>query len=62
VTRASAQLSFDPLDPYELAELRILERRQRYDELQLDRLQRVAAEEAVRLVLAGRYLGRRAVS
>ena len=44
-----------PIDPVTAAGLSILERRQLYDHLDLDRLQRQAVEEAVRRVLRGDY-------
>jgi hypothetical protein len=52
---AGTQLSFDGLDPYELAELFAHERGRLYDELGLDWAQRQAAEQAVRMVAANEY-------
>ena len=54
---SAVQLSFeaDGLDPHELAKLSITARALIYAELGLDLLQRQAAEEAVRAVIAGRY-------
>ncbi|MGI9019202.1 MAG: hypothetical protein ACR2G3_00635 [Solirubrobacterales bacterium] len=58
---SAVQLTLDglPLDPRELAQLSILERADLYEALDLHPLQRAAAEEAARLVLARRYPGRR---
>lgn len=44
-----------PLDPTELAQLPAPERGAIYDALGLHALQRIAAEEAVRAVIADRY-------
>jgi hypothetical protein len=44
-----------PLDPHELADLTAPERGRAYEAAGLDALQRIAAEEAVRAMLAGRY-------
>jgi hypothetical protein len=44
-----------PLDPHRLADLLAHERAAGYAELELNLLQRAAAEEAVREVIAGRY-------
>jgi hypothetical protein len=53
--RIAAEL---PIDPVAAAEIPILERRRLYDELGLDVLQRQAVEEAVRLVVAKKYMKR----
>jgi hypothetical protein len=50
-----------PLRPQELAQRRAPERGAIYDALRLHPLERIAAEEAVRAVIAGRY-GRRAAA
>ncbi len=54
---AAVQLSFEAngLDPRELAQLSTMERGKVYDGLGLDRLQRMAAEEAVQAVLRREY-------
>jgi hypothetical protein len=44
-----------PLDPVELAKLTSPERGRIYDQLGLHALERAAAEEAVRAVIAGNY-------
>ena len=44
-----------PLDPHELARLSIFERTKLYAELRLCSIQRQAAEEATRRVIAGNY-------
>jgi len=54
-TKANAQAARLPLDVERLAELNATERARSYNELGLDLLQRHAAEEAVRLLIAGRY-------
>ncbi len=56
--RIAAEL---PIDPEAAAKLTTPERGRLYDQLALDLLQRQAAEEAIRLVIAKRYgRGRRA--
>jgi hypothetical protein len=44
-----------PLDPERLAELTAPERGKVYDEARLDFLQRAAAEDAVRMIIARRH-------
>lgn len=50
--RIAAEL---PIDPVAASKIPILARRRLYDELGLDRLQRQAVEEAIRLVVARKY-------
>ncbi len=54
---SAVQLSFEAqgLDPSQLAAMPAHERRHLYDDLDLDALQRQAAEDAVRLVRAEQY-------
>ena len=54
---SAVQLTFDglPLDPIEVSKLLSYQRAALYRELDLDRFQIAAAEEAVRLLVAGRY-------
>jgi hypothetical protein len=48
-------LHVGPLDPRTLAELTAHERAKLYERLELDALERVAAEEAARAILARQY-------
>ncbi|MEK6271474.1 MAG: hypothetical protein AABM42_02350 [Actinomycetota bacterium] len=54
---AAVQLPLDglPLDPIEVSELLAHQRAELYRELGLDHFQIAAAEQAVRLLVAGRY-------
>ncbi len=56
----TVQLGLLPVSPDELAQLTAPERRAVYDRLGLDHFQRQAVEDAVRLIVAGKYPGRRA--
>jgi hypothetical protein len=47
-----------PLDPHEVAQLAVLERRELYASLQLSGAQREAIEQAVRLVRRREYMRR----
>jgi hypothetical protein len=61
--KSGVQLRLDglPLDPVEISALPAVERARLFDEPDLDRLQRAAAEDAVWLVIAKAY-GRRSAS